>query len=353
MFLNYINAFRAIAIFFVIALHTIHIFNWQNSALTEKFIYTFFSNGSIFFIFVSGYLFQHLSGKFEAKKFYFMKIKNVLLPYLIISIPAIYGFISSENTVTHLPNFNENPVWQQIFHAYLYGLHAPHFWFIPMMLLFFLIAPLLIWSDKNNFFYWLLPLLIVVSCSVHRGLPLDNFIYYFSIYILGMFSSKFKQSINLAITQKFSRTLLLLTFVIIFSIEYFSTSSQVIYINFLQKIVLIFLTLSWLIQYENKLDSKYIMILANKSFGIYFLHGYILYFAWATSNQITKNFTNSAADLLPGNILIFIIACVAVLLSCIAVIFLIEKALGSKSYLLVGYCKMPTFNKVQENKAPI
>ena len=182
MFLNYINAFRAIAIFFVIALHSIHIFDWQNSAPTEKFIYTFFSNGSIFFVFVSGYLFQHLSGKFETKKFYLLKIKNILLPYLIISIPAIYSFISTENTVTHLPNFNENPVWQQIFYAYLYGLHAPHFWFIPMMLLFFLIAPLLNWSDKNNIFYWLLPILIAISCSSQRGLPFDNFIYYFSVY---------------------------------------------------------------------------------------------------------------------------------------------------------------------------
>ena len=168
-----------------------------------------------------------------------------------------------------------------------------------------------------------------------------------------MFSSKFKQSINLAITQKFSRTLLLLTFIIIFSIEYFSNFSQLIYINFLQKIVLIFLTLSWLIQYESKLGSKYIMILANKSFGIYFLHGYILYFAWTTSNLITKSFTKITTDLLPGNILIFIIACVAVLLSCISVIFLIEKALGSKSYLLVGSCKMPTISKRQENKASI
>lgn len=347
MYLNYMQAFRALAIIFIVALHTIHIFNWEDSPLTIKFIFTFFSNGSIFFIFISGYLFQHLSQTYETKKYYLSKIKNVLLPYLIISIPAIYSFLSSQNAVTLVPNFYDNPIWLQILYAYTLGLHAPHFWFIPTMMLYFLIAPILIRSDKNNFLYWLLPILVVVSCSVERGLPLENFIHYLSIYVLGMFSSKFKQEINSVITKNYYGKLLLLTFIIIFLIEYFLELPQINYINFLQKIVLIFLILGWFIQCESKLGSRYISSLANTSFGIYFIHSYILFFAWNTSNYTSKNFTSAATDVLPGNILIFSVACAVVLLICNASIILIKKILGSKSYLLIGHYKIPRLKTAQ------
>lgn len=154
-----------------------------------------------------------------------------------------------------------------------------------------------------------------------------------------MFCSKFKKVINFNITQNHFKSLLFLGFSVTFLLEYFMIFPQASYINFLQKIILIFLLLSFLIQYESKLDSKYISTMANTSFGVYFLHGYVLIIAWTISNYISKNFTSIEPSLIQGNIFIFMATCISIILICILAIYLIKKLIGSKSCLLIGYNK--------------
>ena len=48
-----------------------------------------FSGGTALFIFISGFLFQHLSGKYEFKNYMSKKWTNVILPYLWTAIPGI------------------------------------------------------------------------------------------------------------------------------------------------------------------------------------------------------------------------------------------------------------------------
>ena len=91
--LHYINTFRAMAIYFIVAVHALHVFSWPDGSLSKQFLDVLLNNGSIFFIFISGYLFQHLSVNFKASKYYLSKLKNVVLPYLIISTPAIIYFL--------------------------------------------------------------------------------------------------------------------------------------------------------------------------------------------------------------------------------------------------------------------
>jgi len=78
--LHYINIFRATAIFFIVTVHALHVFSWPDGILTKQFLDVLLNNGSIFFMFISGYLFQHLSVNFKTPKYYLSKLKNVVLP---------------------------------------------------------------------------------------------------------------------------------------------------------------------------------------------------------------------------------------------------------------------------------
>ena len=143
----------------------------------------------VLFVFIAGYLFQHLSNRFDIKKYYLSKLQNVVIPYLIISIPAILFYITVEQKNTVWPSFYAEPAWLQMIYFYITGLHLSPMWFIPMIIMFYLLAPVLVKADKTRYFYCLLPFFLLVSFSVERGLTHHNFMHFFSIYILGMFLS--------------------------------------------------------------------------------------------------------------------------------------------------------------------
>lgn len=339
MFLNYINAFRAFAIIFIVAIHTIHIFHWQEQFATEKALWILLGNGTVFFVFISGYLFQHLSAKFKVIKYYSSKISNVLLPYLIVSIPALLYFLVFPHDVKLFPNFYENPLWLQIIQTYVYALHLYPYWFIPMIMLFYLAAPVLLWADKRNIFYWLLPLLIVFSCMTDRSSILSSFIHFFSIYVIGMFCSKYKTQVNEFLSFNSTRLFLLLGFIFLFAFEFFAVFPDFKSINFVQKLFLMFLMLSLFTKYDQYLNNIYINTLANVSFGIFFLHAYVLFVLRLTSINIGKYVLHSEHAMITGNIVIFLTTVIFTLLICTYFTYLIRKILGEKSHLLIGYLK--------------
>ncbi len=75
MFLNYVNNFRGIAIIYIVAGHCISAFNWQNSPQLARLIKILMSNGTVFFVFIAGYLFQYLLSSYEPKKYFISKLK--------------------------------------------------------------------------------------------------------------------------------------------------------------------------------------------------------------------------------------------------------------------------------------
>lgn len=168
MFLGYIHYFRALAIFFIVAGHSIDAFTWHSKDI-ERIIRIIFSNGSVLFVFIAGYLFQHLLPKFTPYKYYKSKITNVIVPYILISIPAIIAFTAFVERQTVWEGFYDNTIFMQVGLFYLTGKHLAPLWFIPMISLFYVIAPLLEKTDKNKTIYYLLPAFILLSCFIGRG----------------------------------------------------------------------------------------------------------------------------------------------------------------------------------------
>lgn len=332
IFLNYINSFRAISIFLIVALHTMHVFSWDLTVEQQKISYIFFGNSTSLFLFISGYLLQHLSLKFNAKRYYLSKLNYVLLPYFVISLPFVLYYILIAPPENVALTFLEKPVWLQFLSYYWYGSHAAQFWFIPVIALFYVVGPVLIWGDKNNLLYKLLPVFVMISLFIPRSsFPLYNFLHFFSIYILGMFCSKYSFYINPMLIK--NKTLLMCTLLFsgVFLIEYLDLFPTFKTINYVQKILLIFTVLGLLIRFESYTSNQLTNVLANTSFGVFFLHGYVLYCVYFLSSHLSVRF-----NLIPGNILMLLLVSFGTLIMSTILVLTIKYVMGTKTHILIG-----------------
>jgi hypothetical protein len=330
VFLGYIHSFRAMAILFIVAGHSIDFFTWSEAdSAIERLLRILISNGSVLFVFIAGYLFQHLAIKYQAKKYFVAKLKNVLLPYFLVSIPAIAIFVFAIPRETVWQGFYDNPQWLQVVYFYLTGMHLAPLWFIPMITLFYIVAPLLVFADKNKHFYWVLPLTIIISCFISRGLPHQSFIHFFSVYLLGMFCSHYKVKVNSILNQLPVLTILAFAVLGLAAFEFYYMQGTMTYINYLQKIIMSVFFLGLFIQLGEKADYKIIHTIAHASFGVFFIHSYVL---TASKLLIEKLFEEKVS----GNLLLYPLVVVSVLLSCVAIIVILQKLLGKKSRYLVG-----------------
>ena len=63
-FLRYIHNFRGFAILTIVASHSIYHLRWSNEII-EKIGHVLIVNGTVYFVFIAGFLFQFLSLKEE------------------------------------------------------------------------------------------------------------------------------------------------------------------------------------------------------------------------------------------------------------------------------------------------
>ncbi len=136
------------AIIFVVAGHCTPLFNWDGLH-SGWVLYSLMPNSTVFFVFIAGFLFQHVSGKFEYRDYIKKKSLNVLLPYLVLSLAVImvrslltHDGIFDPVNVSHWSTFARTVSW-----ALLTGHTMLQLWFIPMIALFYLLAPALLWLD--------------------------------------------------------------------------------------------------------------------------------------------------------------------------------------------------------------
>lgn len=329
MFLEYIQFFRALAITFIVAGHSIDAFLWTNDPAFERWLRIIMSNGSLMFVFIAGYLFQHLLKKYNTKKYYISKLKNVILPYILVSIPAIFVFVFLQHREGVWEGFYDHPPLVQISLFYATGIHLAPLWFVPMIAIFYLIAPLLAAADKNRRIYYGLPLFILLSCLVERGLPFVSFIHFFSVYLFGMFCSHYKEQLN-PIFRRIDFLLVMLFLAIVFAaVEFYTTERTMTFYNYLQKMLLSVFFLGVFFRFNQHLHSNFITTVANTSFGVFFIHSYVL----TGSKMIYQKIFGSLPQ---GNLLMYILTSLTALLVCVLAITIIQKIMGTRSRYLVG-----------------
>jgi len=87
--------------------------------------------------------------------------------------------------------------------------------------------------------------------------------------------------------------------------------------------------LGLLIRLGEKVDYKIIHTIANASFGVFFIHSYVL----TASKILTETLLG---EKITSNLLFYPLITLMVLMSCVGIIVIMQKTLGRKSRYLVG-----------------
>ncbi|MBE7712711.1 MAG: acyltransferase [Cyanobacteria bacterium SIG26] len=293
--LNYINIFRGLAILLIVAGHTMQ-FGSQGTWI-NNIAFEILTGGTVLFIFISGFLFQYLSDKFEYKTYLKKKWTNVILPYLITAIPGIILCFTMPVTYGN-PFDGLNPLAQIGVFLTTGRVHNVPTWYIPMIVIFFLLADIFIILERKKILYKLLPVLFLITIFVPRmaiepeyltGMSygakywaylsyiLNGFAHFASMYIFGMYLSANRDKISLCYKHRWPLIILMLltSFVDVILLHNFNISNGTI-----SKIFLTLIVLGYLNHYDDAIKNcnwfnNGADFIAKYSFAIFFVHWYL------------------------------------------------------------------------------
>jgi peptidoglycan/LPS O-acetylase OafA/YrhL len=330
-FIHYIHHFRGLAILFVVACHLL--LAWPAHSFADKFLNVLWGNGTVLFVFIAGYLFQHLSKKFEYSGYLVKKLQNVIVPYLIVSAPIIvYRLMAHDypGYITDLhPDFASWKAWEKIGYFLLHGAHLQPLWFVPMITLFYVAAPIFIYIDRHPKLYFLLIAFCAVSFFVERE-PFSNipkmFVHFFSVYVFGMFLSRYKQR-YLEFAKKWYVWISLATLLVfVADLVFYDRFNNPL--NYLHKMLFCCFFIYWLWRLDRYVP-KFFNLMADLSFGLFFIHYYTLLVVKAVYEKLAK-------QPIPGNIVYWTVDLLLVLLGSILVIQAVKKMFPKQSRYLIG-----------------
>ncbi len=232
--------------------------------------------------------------------------------------------------------FTEYPIWFQIIAYYATGTHFLFFWFIPVIILIYLLSPLLIKLDKYEYFYYSLPLFFMLSVFVQREIyiglhnPLNSLVHFIFFYILGMAASRYRDKLLFNIQKNW--LLYTISFGLITYIDYNLYENLLGYLVYVSRYTLSCLFILFVLYRFDKQIGKTFHTLAAMSFGIYFLHGYVLSILW----RIGQKF-HLVIPPISANIGYYLLLSTIILIATCLVLWAIKKIFNTKSRMIVGY----------------
>jgi peptidoglycan/LPS O-acetylase OafA/YrhL len=325
--LVHIHNFRGLAIVLIVVTHTLSVFNWSDSPFLIRVLKYALANGTIFFLFISGYLFEHLSGRFAVPAYWKQKARYVVLPYFIVSIPALVLFTSVMRRPEIRQGFYDQPVALQLLEFLVTGSHLAPFWFIPTIVCFYAVAPLILRLTRPDASFWVLPLLFLLPFWLGRSAnPALTMLYYLPIWVLGMALCRFRGVLEPRL--KAAWPIMLLVAAALAGLEFETTRGTHSVLGYFQKTALILtffgLLLSW-----GQGASRWFGLAGTLSFGIFFLHSY---FISAGKIVLQKAFGYTPAGSVIG---VALASVLAVAVTALVVDFLRQR-LGQRSRLVMG-----------------
>lgn len=200
-FLRHLDHMRGIAIVLVVVVHCFTMFEWPAASIGTG-LSLLLVDTNILFIFISGYLFEHVFAEYAYRSFLANRLRNVILPYAICSIPAILIYVLHGKAHPFLPDsfFHEHGPAYLVGFFLLTGVHLGPLWFIPMIGLFYLATPVFEWLlDSGRAPVLLVPGLLLsetLGRAEHNLGPLQQAAHFAPVYLLGMLFCRHAQAID-------------------------------------------------------------------------------------------------------------------------------------------------------------
>lgn len=339
MFLNSINNYRGIAILFIVVGHVIPIFLQDGLSYFDVFSFNILSGGTSLFVFVSGFLFHYVFfDGFKYSKYLTLKFKNIFLPYVFLSIvPALKIFYF--DTDNQYFSFEEYGRLGSVVASFLSGRHMLAYWYIPFIILVFLASPIFIEIVKLNYRIQLIIIISFLCLSVFIHRPVNNinvaqsFFYYLPFYLVGIFFSQHRGSIDTYIVDIRVVILMLITFLIFLTLQFFEGSVgqyhkewwvyEGVDYQLLSKLFFCIFLYSILVKYD--FNNPIVKLLAKYSFPIFFFHPYLLF--------VLRNYFHGETS---GWVSVFIATFLCVVI-CIALSYIFKMVFQKNSRYLIGY----------------
>jgi peptidoglycan/LPS O-acetylase OafA/YrhL len=300
---------------------------------------TLFHNATIYFAVMSGLLFSLILKEYSWKKFYLGKVKNVLLPYIVFSV--MFAFLSGLLIVTPgTEPLTVNDVVNKLPMHIITGSSFAHMWYIPVLMVLFLLTPVFNVIVTNKKFLPVLIFILLAPLFFSRSWPnfiWENFVFFFGPYVFGMLVGNHYNQAHLLI-GKYKGTLWFVACITsailgyLYLIEFESILGIKLQesMGYIQKLSICFIVLNFMQRNENK-SPQFLSQLGDYSFSIYFVHMFFV---------AVFGFIMLTTGLTPPNILGiflsgFLLLPLAILASMVFT-WLIKKAMGKYSRLVIG-----------------
>lgn len=337
---------------FIVAGHCYWVAQWKIDTPFQKILMNLITGGTIFFVFISGFLFHHIFyKKFDFRRFMSQKAKNVLSPYLIFSLIAlcVYAFGTDEwPWKYHFFIAKQGWYYEYVRPVVLYlwtGRILNAYWYIPFIMIVFLLSPVFVLFIKAGpaLQYAVFLFTLAVSLMIHR--PIDNLsvihsvVFFIPVYLFGILSSIHKEQIYDKLRGKEIVLLLPVICLAIIQAVFFDIQGNfhkppfkitTIDIMLVQKMVMAVFFMVFLKRFENR-SFPVLEKLAAASFSIYFIHPFGV-------DVLTDQLTciNPYLSFMPGVLLLGVHTAILVLASYLMAIA-VRRLFPSKSRMIIGW----------------
>lgn len=344
-FLNYLHNFRGFSIILIVGVHCRTTIPWCSDSVTHDLLLYGLDFSTILFVFISGFLFQYLNADHLNYSSYLVKkVKHVLIPYVIVSIPALVDKLFIETDAYWMTDFYKslNP-FLKIIYMLITGKHSGPFYFIPVITTIFLLAPVFHHLQKANYFSVIAGAIVLLGMFSYNygyyATYLESLIYFIPVYVFGIWACRYRHWIlNL---NSYWIIGILLIYLIIFTLEMtsiitvdrmkFFGSVQYFSLPFnwgkfkVMCLAIILLTLFYRLREHNY---SLLKTLGNYSFGIYFIHIYFINIVVILLAHFKFSFEQ--------NILIYLIYLTLIMGTSMLTVYLVKQIFGKNSRLVIG-----------------
>ena len=244
---------------------------------------------TIYFALISGILFSLVLRKKGYHHFFKNKVKNVLAPYVISSI--FYSLIMWK-IIGFSPITDQATVYDIVYvfiYQILTGTAFFHLWYIPILLIMFVLTPLIarFLDTKNKLFVSLLILLPLLISRVWPEFSYTTLIYFIGSYSIGVLIGSHFEALDEWISMRknilvFTILSLSITYYFLLMFDIKNVEVGILLTNAQESIIYLIRISTALIMlyFLKRLVTEvpsWVNTLANYSFAIYFLHmGFIL-----------------------------------------------------------------------------
>lgn len=342
-FLHHLHWFRGLAMLVIIIRHCESLFQWTPPQ--EQLLDVIFRDTSGLFFFISGYLFIYLSRKYEFKSYLAKKLEWVVCPYLLWSVPSLVIYCS----LSHRPGLDwlyEYPIPARAAYFLVSGRHLAPFWFMPVVFLFYLTTPFFYWASRPGRPFWIVVSLgIASSLLFSRGsrvigsYEIANFLHFLGFLTLGMAFGRERGELEARLVR-FRWPLLVSLAAVTWLQMQFPSKLHFHLLTTIQKLLLAITLLVWLKSLRFPLP-RALSRIADVSFGMYFVHGYIVPAFKAVLHLLLRDwesgdFVAHGTTTLRGNVWLYVPAAIGVAGLSYIVCRLIQYLAGKRSHWIIG-----------------